>query len=147
MKKQIKQAISFLMAVCLLAGNSYVNVGTSAVMITDLVEVAEEQQVQQEKDPWLLSSFQEFFNTKIQRVSAATISNDEFKLMNGNVGANEVEIIKHNDTYSFQVFTKVDETLKKITGEEIKVTGGSRTDAGVHAIEYIFNFFSITFIN
>ena len=114
MKKQIKQAISFLMAVCLLAGNSYVNVGTSAVTITDLVEVAEETKEQQAKEPWLLSSFQEFFNTKVQRVSAATISNDEFKLMNGNVGANEVEIIKHNDTYSFQVWTKATDVLKAI---------------------------------
>ena len=121
MKKQIKQAMSFLMAVCLLAGNSYVNVGTSAVMVTDWVEVAEEtkeQQVQQEKEPWLLSSFREFFNTRTKRVSAATISNDEFKLMNGNVGANEVEIINHNDTYSFQVFTKADDVLKKIESIE-----------------------------
>ena len=42
MKKQIKQAISFLMAVCLLAGNSYVDIGASAVTMTDWVEVSEE---------------------------------------------------------------------------------------------------------
>ncbi len=118
MRKQIKQAISFLMAVCLLAGNSYVNVGTSAVMITDLVEVAEEQQVQQEKEPWLLSSFQEFFNTKIQRVSAA-VSNDEFKLMNGSKEAKDVETIEYNALpYSFQVMTKDNERVGKIIGIE-----------------------------
>ncbi len=121
MKKQIKQAISFLMAVCLLAGNSYVNVGTSAVMVTDWVEVSEEtktQEVQQMKETSLFSGFREYIETKIQKVSAATVSNDEFKVMNGNVGANEVEIINYNDTYSFQVLTKQDEILKAITNVE-----------------------------
>lgn len=36
----------------------------------------------------------------------------------------------------------VENTLKKLTGEDIKVTGCSRTDAGVHALEYVFNFFT-----
>lgn len=34
----------------------------------------------------------------------------------------------------------VEEALSKITGEEIKVTGCSRTDAGVHALDYVMNF-------
>lgn len=34
----------------------------------------------------------------------------------------------------------VEEALCAITGENISVTGCSRTDAGVHAIEYVFNF-------
>lgn len=34
----------------------------------------------------------------------------------------------------------VESTLKQLTGEYIKVTGCSRTDAGVHALEYVFNF-------
>jgi len=38
----------------------------------------------------------------------------------------------------------VENTLKKITGEDIKVTGCSRTDAGVHAADYVLNFFSDT---
>lgn len=38
----------------------------------------------------------------------------------------------------------VEKTLKKITGEDIKVCGCSRTDAGVHALVYIFNFYSNT---
>lgn len=38
----------------------------------------------------------------------------------------------------------VESTLKKLTGEDIKVTGCSRTDAGVHAAEFYFNFFSET---
>ena len=36
----------------------------------------------------------------------------------------------------------VESTLKQLTGEDIKVTGCSRTDAGVHALEYVFNFFT-----
>lgn len=38
----------------------------------------------------------------------------------------------------------VESTLKKVTGDEIKVTGCSRTDAGVHAVEYFLNFHSET---
>ena len=38
----------------------------------------------------------------------------------------------------------IENTLNKIIGENIKVTGCSRTDAGVHALEYYFNFFSNT---
>lgn len=38
----------------------------------------------------------------------------------------------------------VEKTLSGLTNENIKVTGCSRTDAGVHAIEYYFNFFSNT---
>ena len=34
----------------------------------------------------------------------------------------------------------VEEALGEITGERIAVTGCSRTDAGVHALEYVFNF-------
>lgn len=34
----------------------------------------------------------------------------------------------------------VEEALSEITGEQISVTGCSRTDAGVHALEYVFNF-------
>ena len=34
-------------------------------------------------------------------------------------------------------------TLSKLLGENIKVTGCSRTDAGVHAAEFYFNFFII----
>ena len=38
----------------------------------------------------------------------------------------------------------VENTLSRLTGEEIKVTGCSRTDAGVHALSYTLNFFSDT---
>lgn len=38
----------------------------------------------------------------------------------------------------------VEEALSKLTGEQIRVTGCSRTDAGVHALDYIFNFRSET---
>lgn len=34
----------------------------------------------------------------------------------------------------------VEEALSKITGEAVKVTGCSRTDAGVHALDYVMNF-------
>ena len=34
----------------------------------------------------------------------------------------------------------VEETIKKVTGETVSITGCSRTDAGVHATEYICNF-------
>ncbi len=34
----------------------------------------------------------------------------------------------------------LEEALSKLTGEEIKVTGCSRTDAGVHALDYVMNF-------
>lgn len=34
----------------------------------------------------------------------------------------------------------LEEALSEITGEQIKVTGCSRTDAGVHAIDYVMNF-------
>ena len=34
----------------------------------------------------------------------------------------------------------VEEALGEITGESVSVTGCSRTDAGVHALEYVFNF-------
>ncbi len=40
----------------------------------------------------------------------------------------------------------VENTLSRLTGEEISVTGCSRTDAGVHALSYILNFFSNTTI-
>ncbi len=38
----------------------------------------------------------------------------------------------------------VEEALSALTGEEIKVTGCSRTDAGVHALDYVLNFKSNT---
>lgn len=38
----------------------------------------------------------------------------------------------------------VENTLSRLTGEEISVTGCSRTDAGVHALSYTLNFFSET---
>ncbi len=38
----------------------------------------------------------------------------------------------------------VEEALSCLTGEDIKVTGCSRTDAGVHALDYVFNFKSDT---
>jgi len=34
----------------------------------------------------------------------------------------------------------MEEALSALTGEEIKVTGCSRTDAGVHALDYVLNF-------
>lgn len=40
----------------------------------------------------------------------------------------------------------VEETLSRLTGEAIQVTGCSRTDAGVHALDYVFNFHTETSI-
>ena len=40
----------------------------------------------------------------------------------------------------------LEEALSDITGEEIKVTGCSRTDAGVHALDYVMNFVTNTSI-
>lgn len=34
----------------------------------------------------------------------------------------------------------VEEAIKKVTGETVTITGCSRTDAGVHAMEYVCNF-------
>ena len=34
----------------------------------------------------------------------------------------------------------IEEALTDLTGAETKVTGCSRTDAGVHALDYVFNF-------
>ena len=72
MKKQIKQAISFLMAVCLLAGNSYVDIGASAVTMTDWVEVSEEDTTTeiQEKEPLLSARFKEYSNMAVRKVRA-----------------------------------------------------------------------------
>lgn len=39
---------------------------------------------------------------------------------------------------------RIETVLAEITGEKVSVTGCSRTDAGVHALEYIFNFKSDT---
>lgn len=38
----------------------------------------------------------------------------------------------------------IEDALSRITGEEISVCGCSRTDAGVHALHYVLNFFSDT---
>lgn len=40
----------------------------------------------------------------------------------------------------------VENTLSRLTGENISVCGCSRTDAGVHALSYVLNFFSNTLI-
>ncbi len=40
----------------------------------------------------------------------------------------------------------LEEALSEITGEEIKITGCSRTDAGVHALDYVMNFTTNTSI-
>lgn len=37
---------------------------------------------------------------------------------------------------------KIETAIKKITGEEVKVTGSSRTDSGVHAEGFVANFFT-----
>lgn len=37
-----------------------------------------------------------------------------------------------------------EKTLERLLGKKVSVTGCSRTDAGVHAREYVFNFFSDT---
>lgn len=39
---------------------------------------------------------------------------------------------------------RMEEVLSEITGEKVSVCGCSRTDAGVHALEYVFNFKSNT---
>ncbi len=39
---------------------------------------------------------------------------------------------------------RIEEVLSGLTGEKISVCGCSRTDAGVHALEYVFNFKSST---
>ncbi len=39
---------------------------------------------------------------------------------------------------------RIETVLSEITGEEISVCGCSRTDAGVHALEFVFNFKSST---
>lgn len=39
---------------------------------------------------------------------------------------------------------RMEEVLSTLTGEEISVCGCSRTDSGVHALEYVFNFKSET---
>lgn len=38
----------------------------------------------------------------------------------------------------------IEEALKKLLGKETKVTGCSRTDAGVHALDYVMNFHTDT---
>ncbi len=38
----------------------------------------------------------------------------------------------------------VEEALSRLTGEKVQVTGCSRTDAGVHALDYVFNFMTDT---
>lgn len=38
----------------------------------------------------------------------------------------------------------IEESLSGLIGEDIQVTGCSRTDAGVHALDYVFNFMSET---
>lgn len=40
----------------------------------------------------------------------------------------------------------IEEALSELMGTEIKVTGCSRTDSGVHALDYVFNFCSDTAI-
>ena len=40
----------------------------------------------------------------------------------------------------------IEEALTELTGQETKVTGCSRTDSGVHALEYVFNFLTETSI-
>ena len=44
----------------------------------------------------------------------------------------------------FSVQEAVEKTLTRLTGAKTSVTGCSRTDAGVHAAEFYFNFFSDT---
>ena len=39
---------------------------------------------------------------------------------------------------------RMEQVLSELTNEDVSVTGCSRTDAGVHAIEYVFNFKSET---
>ena len=41
---------------------------------------------------------------------------------------------------SYTVEQAVEETLSRLLGENIQINGCSRTDAGVHAREYVFNF-------
>ena len=42
------------------------------------------------------------------------------------------------------VQSTIEKALSELTGSDVKVTGCSRTDAGVHALDYIFNFKSET---
>ena len=35
---------------------------------------------------------------------------------------------------------RMEQVLSELTNEKVSVTGCSRTDAGVHALEYVFNF-------
>jgi len=47
---------------------------------------------------------------------------------------------KQNNARSVQ--EEVENALSRITGETVSVTGSSRTDAGVHALSYILNFYT-----
>ncbi len=72
MKKKIKQAISFFMAVCLLAGNSYIDMGTSAVTMTDWVEVASDEtnERKERKEPLFLHRIEKYWQDNIRIASA-----------------------------------------------------------------------------
>lgn len=51
--------------------------------------------------------------------------------------------IQNNAVSVCQVVT---DAVKRVTGEDVEITGCSRTDAGVHALEYVCNFASNTSI-
>lgn len=45
-----------------------------------------------------------------------------------------------NQKNGITVQSRMEEVLSKLSGEAVSVCGCSRTDAGVHALEYVFNF-------
>ncbi|MBQ8040199.1 MAG: hypothetical protein IJ274_10090, partial [Lachnospiraceae bacterium] len=115
MMKHMKKAVSFFMAVCLLAGNSYVNTeADTSVTMTEWTEGTGE--VLQAKEPLLPKGLLAYLENKETRVaSAADATNDTsggFVFYNPTAGSSEV--IRHGDEITISgstvfLLTKVDE--------------------------------------
>ena len=141
MRKKIKQAIGFFMAVCLMAGNSYIDMGTSAVTMTDWIEVAKDSEEENKiKEPLLLESLQEYCDTTVRKASAATsaeTSDGRFVFYNPDETNKIIETgqtIKITNSTTF-FLTKVDDD-DKIVGfdENVKITS-VHTDDKIAKVE------------
>lgn len=146
MKKRIKQAIGFFMAVCLMAGNSYVDMGTSAVTMTDWVEAASDSEEGKEvKEPLLLNSLQKYCAATVRKASAedgtgaTTADGGRFVFFDPketNKIIEDGQTIEVTNSVTF-FLTKVDKDDKPIGfNENVQITGVTTSDEKIAKVEW-----------
>jgi len=115
MMKHMKKAVSFFMAVCLLAGNSYVNTeATTSVTMTEWTETAKTEKPKEPLFPVGMSSYLKNRRTSVAEAAEVIDTSGGYVFYNPAVGEGSGAVVEHRDVVPISgstkfLLTKVDE--------------------------------------